>query len=66
MAEFNLVGSPEPFLHVSMRQGEKVVDNCNFFAIDQLDSLSESELYDLMLQEFPQWLEQAKAKQILN
>ena len=45
---------------------DRVVDNCNFFAIDQLDSLSESELYDLMLQEFPQWLEQAKAKQILN
>ena len=45
---------------------DRVVDNCNFFAIDQLDSLLESELYDLMLQEFPQWLEQAKAKQILN
>ncbi|MHA3056034.1 tellurium resistance protein [Acinetobacter sp. ANC 4633] len=45
---------------------DRVVDNCNFFAIDHLQSLSESELYDLMLQEFPQWLEQAKAKQILN
>ena len=44
----------------------RVVDNCNFFAIDHLHSLSESELYDLMLQEFPQWLEQAKTKQILN
>lgn len=24
MAEFNLVGSPEPFLHVSMKQGESI------------------------------------------
>ncbi|ENV48563.1 TIGR00266 family protein [Acinetobacter brisouii] len=24
MAEFNLVGTPEPFLHVSLRQGEKI------------------------------------------
>ena len=24
MAEFNLVGSPEPFLHVSMKQGEAI------------------------------------------
>lgn len=24
MAQFTLVGSPEPFLHVSMRRGDKI------------------------------------------
>ena len=44
----------------------RVVDNCNFFAVDQIDSISEAALYDLLLQEFPQWLTAAKAKNILR
>jgi stress response protein SCP2 len=47
------------------RLPERVVDNCNFFALDDLHSISESELYDRLLNEFPSWLEQARGKGIL-
>jgi stress response protein SCP2 len=38
------------------------VDNANFFAIDDLASISESELYDRMMKEFPIWLKAAQSK----
>ena len=44
----------------------RVVDNCNFFALDDLHQISEQELYDRLLEEFPQWLTAAKAKQIIR
>jgi hypothetical protein len=42
----------------------RVIDNAGFFAIDDLNSLSEEALYDRLLQEFPQWLKEAKQKGI--
>ncbi|MFO3704638.1 VWA domain-containing protein [Xanthomonas codiaei] len=45
--------------------GGRVVDNCNFFALDRLDQVPEERLYDLLMEEFPQWLKDAKAKGIL-
>jgi len=42
----------------------RVIDNAGFFAIDDLNSLSEEALYDRLLQEFPQWLKEAKLKGI--
>jgi stress response protein SCP2 len=44
----------------------RVVDNCNFFALDDLHSVSEEELYERMLEEFPAWLRAARDKQILS
>ena len=44
----------------------RVVDNCNFFQIDHIDSMSEATLYDLLLQEFPIWLKEATHKNILR
>jgi stress response protein SCP2 len=44
----------------------RVVDNCDFFALDDLRSISESELYDRMLEEFPSWLRAARSKSILS
>lgn len=44
----------------------RVVDNCNFFALDDLHQISEQELYDRLLEEFPQWLTAAKAKRIIR
>ena len=38
----------------------RVVDNCGFFALDDLNTVSEQELYDRLLQEFPTWLTEAK------
>jgi stress response protein SCP2 len=43
----------------------RVVDNCGFFALDDLNSVSEQELYDRLLNEFPLWLKAAKQKHIL-
>ncbi|WP_296210861.1 VWA domain-containing protein [Psychrobacter sp. UBA3480] len=44
----------------------RVVDNCDFFEVDKLSDMSEEQLYDSMLEEFPSWLKEAKAKHILN
>ncbi|MDZ4152023.1 VWA domain-containing protein [Methylicorpusculum sp.] len=44
----------------------RVVDNCGFFALDDLDSVSEQELYDRLLQEFPAWIADAKSQGIIN
>ena len=43
----------------------RVVDNCGFFALDDLNSINEQELYDRLLNEFPLWLKAAKNKHIL-
>lgn len=43
----------------------RVVDNCNFFALDDIHSISNSELYERLLNEFPDWLKAAKSKRIL-
>ena len=44
----------------------RVVDNCNFFKINNIESTSESMLYDFLLQEFPIWLTEAKNKNIVR
>ena len=44
----------------------RVVDNCNFFALDDLHDVSEEALYDRLLNEFPQWLIDAKRQGILT
>jgi hypothetical protein len=44
--------------------GGRTVDNCGFFALDDIHSITEQELYERLLNEFPQWLKAARAKQI--
>lgn len=44
---------------------KRVVDNANFFAIDNIDALSDEELYEKLLNEFPKWLKEAKNKNII-
>jgi stress response protein SCP2 len=44
----------------------RYLDNADFFSIDDLNEISESELYDRMMAEFPKWLEMAKAKGIID
>ena len=43
----------------------RVVDNCNFFSLDDIHSISEQELYERLLTEFPQWLRDAREKKII-
>ncbi|MGP5210480.1 VWA domain-containing protein [Psychrobacter alimentarius] len=38
----------------------RVIDNCDFFELDDLDDISEEALYENMLEEFPSWLKEAK------
>ena len=40
------------------------IDNTNFFAISKLDELSETDLYDKLLNEFPGWLKEAKKQRL--
>lgn len=44
----------------------RVVDNCNFFALDRLAQVSEEALYNMLMEEFPMWLKEAKAKNIIS
>lgn len=46
--------------------GGRTVDNCGFFALDDIHSISEQELYERLLNEFPQWLKEARAKNIIT
>lgn len=44
----------------------RTLDNANFFALDDIRSISNSDLYDRLLNEFPDWLKAAKSKGILK
>jgi len=43
----------------------RVVDNANFFSLDDVDKISDEELYNKLLNEFPMWLKEVKEKGIL-
>lgn len=43
----------------------RVVDNADFVHLDRIERVSDEELYDRLLNEFPQWLKAAKEKRIL-
>ncbi|MGW6944022.1 VWA domain-containing protein [Streptomyces xanthophaeus] len=42
------------------------VDNVGFFAVDDIDTLSDAELYDRLLSEFPSWIRAARQAGILR
>jgi len=44
----------------------RVVDNANFFHFTNIEKVSDEELYDQLLNEFPMWLQEAKQKKILK
>ncbi|MGF7148139.1 stress response protein SCP2 [Sphingomonas zeicaulis] len=43
----------------------RIVDNAGFFSVDDLRQISDEELYDRILSEFPSWLRAARAAGIL-
>ena len=43
----------------------RYVDNASFFALDDFKRVSNEELYDRMLEEFPQWLKIVKQKKMI-
>lgn len=44
----------------------RLVDNASFIHLDRIEEVSDEELYDQLLNEFPQWLKAAKGKGILR
>ena len=44
----------------------RIIDNCNFFELDRITSISDERLYELLLEEFPCWLNEAKSKRIIR
>ena len=43
----------------------RVVDNAGFFALDDIDQVSDDDLYQRLLSEFPDWMRAAKTASIL-
>ncbi len=43
----------------------RVIDNAGFFAVDDMTTIDDDELYDRILSEFPSWLKEARSKAIL-
>ncbi|WP_282155154.1 VWA domain-containing protein [Cytobacillus gottheilii] len=43
----------------------RYLDNADFFSIEDPGHISDSELYDLLMQEYPQWVKEAKQKGLL-
>jgi stress response protein SCP2 len=44
----------------------RYVDNANFFALDDFNKVADTELYDRLLAEFPQWLTEIKKKGMIS
>lgn len=44
----------------------RFIDNANFFNVRSLDRMSDDELYDKLLNEFPSWINEARSKQLIK
>ncbi|MNI28611.1 hypothetical protein D3C73_823980 [compost metagenome] len=44
----------------------RFIDNADFFALNDLDKVSDEDLYDRLFNEFPIWIKEARAKGILK
>ena len=53
-----------PFLEKLDNMGGRFIDNANFFQVNDIDRISDEELYKRLLEEFPGWLKLAKQKEL--
>ena len=44
----------------------RFIDNANFFQQPDLSRTSDTQLYNLLMSEFPQWLKEAKPKNLIK
>ncbi|WP_368680568.1 VWA domain-containing protein (plasmid) [Rhodococcus opacus] len=44
----------------------RLVDNAGFFAVENIDTLSDGTLYELLLSEYPDWLRAARKARVLS
>ena len=54
-----------PFLHKLDELPGRLIDNAGFMPVNDLNTLKDLELYDRLLNEFPQWLVKAREKNLL-
>lgn len=54
-----------PFLEKLDELSGRLIDNADFFSVSSPDEYSESELYDLLMTEYPGWLKLAKQNGLL-
>lgn len=59
------MGSGFEFLSTLDEMDGRFIDNANFFAMKEPTTLPDDKLYELMLNEYPQWLKEARAKGII-
>lgn len=45
---------------------DRLIDNTHFFPIDDFNRITDEKLYDLLLTEFREWLDEARAKRIIR
>lgn len=66
--QFMAIGDEDDFLFLRRLDDLKgrVVDNAGFFAVPDVRALSDEELYDKVMIEFPAWLQAARAALILG
>jgi len=61
-----LAGSNYGILSRLDTMGGRIVDNADFFHVDDLGKITDEQLYERLLNEFPSWMKQARAKGILR
>ncbi|MBF0101652.1 MAG: VWA domain-containing protein [Desulfobacterales bacterium] len=55
-----------PFLRKLDQLTGRVIDNAGFMEVNDISNIKDKELYDRLLNEFPQWLNNAKEKKIIK
>ncbi|HDR8453929.1 TPA: VWA domain-containing protein [Bacillus cereus] len=58
-------GAKFEFLDKLDKMSGRFIDNANFFQIDDLRKISDEEFMNRILNEFPQWIKEARAKGVL-
>lgn len=61
-----LTASDFRFLEELDTMEDRYVDNANFFSVEDPISIADNELYDLLMQEYPDWVKLAKPKGLLS
>lgn len=61
-----LAGSSYGILERLDTMGGRIVDNADFFHVDDLGKITDNQLYERLLNEFPSWIKEARLKGILR
>ncbi|PLR91602.1 VWA domain-containing protein [Bacillus sp. T33-2] len=62
----SLFQSDFSFLEQLDNMSGRYVDNADFFSVEDPIAISDSELYDLLMEEYPDWVKQATAKSLIQ